>query len=295
MSDTINNDVQPQTDDLSINNLPDTTPPPSADPVQTQAAQGGDASSQPTPTTEPTVSQPAEQTQVAQPAPVYVDAKQLAAEMARQSQANQPVAPALTQEQIDDILQNFTIGDTEVENFLNPDTSLADKAKMLKQFIQRGVENAVARSNVIARSTMEKFYREEFVPVQSKISYDSAMSSRNAFYQEYPGFEPYADAVSLVAKSAMSNPEVAKMSPDKALSYVAEQTTALLRKTIPNFDPKVKTDNVATSPVNTGSAVPKATPSSFSSSTRVITTPSNGALPSSVLRDADVFGDEGLQ
>lgn len=290
MSDTTNNDVQNQPDDLSINNLNDTTPLPSADPAQTQAAEGGDVPSKPASTPEPTVTPP---TEPAQAAPVYVDAKQLAAEIAKQNQ--QPTAPTITQEQIDEVLKNFTIGDTEVENFLSPDTPLADKAKMLKLFIQRGVENAVARSNVIARSTMEKFYREEFVPVQSKISYDSAMSSRNAFYQEYPGFEPYADAVSLVAKSAMSNPEVAKMSPEKALSYVAEQTTALLRKTIPNFDPKVKVDNTATSPVNTGSAVPKATPSSFSSSTRVITTPSNGALPSSSSHDADVFGDEGLQ
>lgn len=275
---------------------PQDTPPTTSEPTgePPSQAEGGQHSSSPSSSTTSSPDQPTNTSATSNAnAPVYVDAKQLAAEMQAQKAANAP-APQIPQEEIDKILRNYTIADNEVEAFLNPDTPIATKAKMLKLFIQRGVENAVARSTVIATDAMQKFYQNEFVPVQKTVSYNSAQSSRKQFYQEYPGLEQYQDAVALVAESAAHNPQVAKMTDREVSKFVADQTTAMLRKTLPNFDPKVKAaGNPSAAPA--ASVVPKATQSSFVSGTRVTTNPSNGHLPSSGSSDADIFGDEGLQ
>lgn len=265
---------------------PEQTTAPTPEP--TPNAEGG---SEPTPPVEPNP-QPTEPASVPTPAPstpVYVDAKQLAAELTAQQQAAQPV-PQMSQEEIDRILRTVRLNDADVETFFNVDTPLAQKTQLLQSMLVSAVENAVARNQVIMQDTIGKFYQQEFMPIAQKISIDEARASRNEFYKEYPGLEEYQDAVSLVARAAMQDPAYSRLSSKEASAKVAESVTSLLRKSLPNFDPKVKA--VGQTPQTT--SVPKATMPSFQTGTKVTTTPASGQYPSSNPADSDIFGDEGL-
>lgn len=276
----------PQNDDLDLQNVvPSPTPEPTPAPTE------GGASATPTPDTNP----PSANVEVTTPPapapeqPVYVDAKALAQQLAAAQQAQQP-QPQMTQEEIDAILRTVNLQEKDVEEFFNPDTPIAVKKTTLTNMLLQAVENAVARNQVIMQDTMQRFYRDEFLPIHAKVTRDEANSAKNAFYAEYPGLQEYPDAVALVAKTAMQDPSYKGLNQKQVAARVADSVTTLLRKTLPNFDPKVKTSGQAQP---TGS-VPKATTPSFPAGTKVTTTPSSGQYPSSGPVDSDVFGDEGL-
>ena len=276
MSDITNEETNQEPIDLGI--IPtETEPTPTSAPEPTPNAEGGVQ----TPSTAPTI-EPTEPAQVSQPttvppaSPVYVDAKQLAAEMVAQQQAVK-AEPNLTQEEIDKILRTVKVNESDVETFFNADTSLEQKTKLFQNLLVSAVENAVARNQVLMQSAMDNFYNNEFRPIAQQISVESARA-----YNE--------DAVALVARAAMNDPAYKNLSNQETSAKVAESVTSLLKKTFPNFDPKVKLSGQAQPSVS----VPKATTPSFQTGTKVVSNPAAGQYPSSSPADSDIFGDEGL-
>lgn len=289
MSDITNEETNQEPIDLGI--IPtETEPTPTSAPEPTPNAEGGVQ----TPSTAPTI-EPTEPAQVTQPtavptaSPVYVDAKQLAAEMVAQQQAVN-AEPSLTQEEIDKILRTVKVNESDVETFFNADTSLEQKTKLFQNLLVSAVENAVARNQVLMQSAMDNFYNNEFRPIAQQISVESARAYNEAFYKEYPGLVDYQDAVALVARAAMNDPAYKNLSNQETSAKVAESVTSLLKKTFPNFDPKVKLSGQAQPSVS----VPKATTPSFQTGTKVVSNPAAGQYPSSSPADSDIFGDEGL-
>ena len=284
MSDDI---TTPPADDLDLQNVVQLEPAPQ--PQEPEGVTGGGVPAPSTPPpAEPSSVPPAPQAPSVDQ-PVFVDAKALAQQLTEAQRAQQP-QPQMTQQQIDQILRTVSLQDKDVEDFFNADTPLENKKQILTNMLLQAVENAVARNNVIMQDTMTRFYRDEFLPISAKITRDEANSAKNAFYQEYPGLEDYSDAVSLVAKAALQDPSYKGLSSKQVSQKVADSVTALLRKTLPDFDPKVKV-NGQTQPKG---SVPKATIPSFPVGTKVTSTPASGQYPSSGPADSDVFGDEGL-
>ena len=267
---------------------PEPQPQPASGQPGTQPAEGGAPSPEPTATdnqpSTPAATQPAQ----AQPVTV-VDPKALARELVAQQQANQP-APQLTDEQIDQVLRTVKVTEPEVEALFNADTPLAEKTAALQRMLVAAVENAVARNTVIMNDTVTKFYQNEFLPIANRVSAEAKRSAQDAFYTEYPGLADYKDAVTLVAGSLAKDPANFQLSGKAVAEKVAEQVTTLLRKTLPNFDPKIK----SASGTQQAASVPTATTPSFSTGTKVVTSPATGNYPSSTPADSAIFGDEGL-
>lgn len=274
---------------------------PTLDPQPTPVAEGGnppeptEPSSQPTEPQEPVEPPTPEPTAAPQPVTPQVDPTALAQQIVAAQQAAQAQAEAnqpLTQEQIDSILRTVRVSENQVEQLFNPDTPIADKTSALQSLLLSAVENAVARNQVLTQDAMSRFYKTEFTPIAQQIAYQQAQKARVDFYNEYPGLEPYAEAVAMVANGVKDVPEFRKSNASQARKYIADKVTSLLKKTLPDFDPKVKSSvpNASGSP----SAVPRATQASFQSGTKVVTNPSSGQYPSSGSVGGDIFGDEGL-
>lgn len=292
MSDQ-NNPTNPPDDDFTMlgdvpnidtNPVAPANPEPTPEPTPTQPAEGGA-------TPEGNPSSAAKQAPVATVDPSQlgdVVANSVVQAMQKAADLNKP-QPELSQEDIDKLLCKYTVSGESVEALLNNDTPLATKVAVLQDLVNGAAQNAVARSQVLTKSMVDRFYREEFLPVRQYVSERAATKARDSFYEEYPGLEPFQDAVSLAVSGIQRTHDLSKMKTDEFKNLVVENVSSIIRKTQPNFDPKVKTASNATPQPAVNSAVPRATPSSFGSSTKI--NKSAGGGKASGPAGAEVFDD----
>ena len=292
MSDQ-NNPTNPPEDDFTMlgdvpnietNPVAPANPEPTPEPTPAPVAEGGASpEGNPPSAPEPSKAAPVDPNQLGD-----VVANSVVQAMQKAVDLNRP-QPELSQEEIDKILCKYTVSGEAVEALLNSDTPLATKVAVLQDLVNGAAQHAVARSQVLTKSMVDRFYKEEFLPVRQYVSERAATKARDSFYEEFPGLEPFQDAVSLAVSGIQRTRDLSKMKADEFKNLVVENVASIIRKTQPNFDPKVKTASNATPQTAVNPAVPRATPSSFGSSTKI--TKGAGGGKASGPSGAEVFDD----
>ena len=262
----------------------------------------GEAASQPE-GGEPTPSQPSEPTTPAAPgtpsepttpAPAGIDPNELAKTVAgavAETMAKKPDEPtkSMTREEADRILGKVSVSSEVVRKMFSADTSEEERAELFTTLLQQAAQYGRNMATVIAENKLQSFSREvneifinQVQPVLNKVTYEEATKAEEKFYNDYPGLAPYKSIVStLTAAIGQSNPKLLELPADKFEKVIVDNVTDTIRKSIPNFDPKVKLDSVAqpasVQPKVGARAVPKATQRSLPSEGKITKVPPTGA------------------